>query len=191
MGAEQKPNLGDSWTLPWQRVRDTLSHRKTAHSCCLLDASLMGFLFLETNHVIQRKKKPHSVNSTALNILFPKRLTLRPSDLLNSGLKLSQATLCDMIWFIFLCLYHQCWDVLSRVRLSVGPWTAARQAPLSTGFSRQEPRRGLPFPPPGIFPARGPSPPWDQSFISCVSCVGSGFLTTEPTWEAGIASILN
>ena len=35
----------------------------------------------------------------------------------------------------------------SRVLLCVTPWTAAHQAPLSTGFSRQEFWRGLPFPP--------------------------------------------
>ena len=29
------------------------------------------------------------------------------------------------------------------------PWTAAQQAPLSTGLSRQEHCSGLPFPPPG------------------------------------------
>ena len=115
----------------------------------------MGFLFLETNYVIQWKKKPHSVNSTALNILFPKRVTLRPSDLLNCGLKFSQVTLCDIIWLVFLCLYRQCCDVLSYVRLSVTPWTVARQAPLSTGFSRQEYWSGLPFPPPGDLPHPG------------------------------------
>ena len=36
--------------------------------------------------------------------------------------------------------------LLSRVRLFVAPWTAARQAPLSMGFSRQECWSGLPFP---------------------------------------------
>ena len=36
----------------------------------------------------------------------------------------------------------------SRVRLRVTPWTAARQAPPTTGFSRQEYWSGLPFPPP-------------------------------------------
>ena len=35
---------------------------------------------------------------------------------------------------------------LSRVRLSATPWTAACQAPLSMGFSRQEYWSGLPFP---------------------------------------------
>ena len=34
----------------------------------------------------------------------------------------------------------------SRVRLCVTPWTAAHQAPLSLGFSRQEHWSGLPFP---------------------------------------------
>ena len=36
----------------------------------------------------------------------------------------------------------------SRVRLCVIPWTAAHQAPLSLGFSRQEHWSGLPFPSP-------------------------------------------
>ena len=35
------------------------------------------------------------------------------------------------------------------------PWTVARQAPLSMGFSRQEYWRGLPFPPPGDLPDPG------------------------------------
>ena len=38
--------------------------------------------------------------------------------------------------------------LFSHVRLFVTPWTVARQAPLSTGFSRQEYWSGLPFPPP-------------------------------------------
>ena len=37
---------------------------------------------------------------------------------------------------------------LSRVRLSVTLWTAAYQAPLSMGFSRQEYWSGVPLPSP-------------------------------------------
>ena len=37
-------------------------------------------------------------------------------------------------------------EVLSRVRLLATPWTAAHQAPLSMGFSRQEYWSGLPLP---------------------------------------------
>ena len=54
-----------------------------------------------------------------------------------------------------------CVCVLSRfrhVRLCVTPWTAARQAPLSTGVSRQEYRSGLPCPPPGDLPDPGIEP---------------------------------
>ena len=47
---------------------------------------------------------------------------------------------------------------LSRVWLSVTPGTAARQAPLSMGFSRQEYRSGLPFPPLGHLPDLGIEP---------------------------------
>ena len=44
---------------------------------------------------------------------------------------------------------------LSRVRLFATPWTAAYQAPLSVGFSRQEYWSGLPFPSPGDLPDPG------------------------------------
>ena len=52
-------------------------------------------------------------------------------------------------------------ESLSRVRLSVTPWTVARQAPLFMGFSRQEYQSGLPFPSPGNLPNPGikPRPP--------------------------------
>ena len=42
----------------------------------------------------------------------------------------------------------------SCVQLFATPWTVARQAPLSMGFSRQEYWSGLPCPPPGIFPTQ-------------------------------------
>ena len=40
----------------------------------------------------------------------------------------------------------------------VTPWTVARQAPLSMGFSRQEYWSGLPFPSPGDLPNPGIEP---------------------------------
>ena len=46
----------------------------------------------------------------------------------------------------------------SRVQLSVPLWTIARQAPLSTGFSRQKHLSELPCPPPGDFPNPGIEP---------------------------------
>ena len=47
---------------------------------------------------------------------------------------------------------------LSRVRLFVTPWTAAYQAPPSTGFSRQEYWSGWPFPSPEDLPDPGIEP---------------------------------
>ena len=47
---------------------------------------------------------------------------------------------------------------LSRVRLCMTPWTVARQAPLSMGFSKQEYQSGLPFPSPGDLPDPGIKP---------------------------------
>ena len=47
----------------------------------------------------------------------------------------------------------------------VTPWTVAHQAPLFTGFPRQEYWSGLPFPPPEDLPNPGIKPE------SCVSCI--------------------
>ena len=58
----------------------------------------------------------------------------------------------------------------------VTPWTAARQAPPSMDFSRQEYWSGLPFPPPWDLPDPGIEP----TFPALVG----GFFTTA-TWEAG------
>ena len=44
---------------------------------------------------------------------------------------------------------------LSRVRLFAAPWTVARQAPPSMGFSRQGYWSGLPFPSPEDLPHPG------------------------------------
>ena len=49
---------------------------------------------------------------------------------------------------------EQC-QSLSRVRLFATPGTAARQAPPSMGFSRQEDWSGVPFSSPGDFPHPG------------------------------------
>ena len=46
----------------------------------------------------------------------------------------------------------------SHVRLFAPPWTVARQAPLSMGFSRQEYWIELPGPPPGDHPNPGVKP---------------------------------
>ena len=47
---------------------------------------------------------------------------------------------------------------LSRVQLFATLWTAAYQAPLSMGFSRQQSWSGLPFPSPGDLPDPGIEP---------------------------------
>ena len=57
--------------------------------------------------------------------------------------------------------------------LTVTPWTAARQAPLSLGFSRQEHWIGLPFPPPGALPDPGTEPASHASLACPALQVGS------------------
>ena len=60
----------------------------------------------------------------------------------------------DQIWlWMFVCA-----QLLSRVRLSVAPWTVAHQVPLFMGSSRQEYWSGWPFPSPGNLPDSGTEP---------------------------------
>ena len=67
-----------------------------------------------------------------------------------------------------------CAGALSQVRLFVIPWTVAFQAPLSTGFSRQEYWSGLPVPSPGDLPDPGITP------TSVSPALASGFLLLVP-----------
>ena len=64
----------------------------------------------------------------------------------------------------------------SCARLFATPQTVARQAPLSTGFSRHKYRSGLPFPTPGDLPDPG------MKHVSPVPA--GGFFTTSNTPEA-------
>ena len=64
---------------------------------------------------------------------------------------------------------------LSRVRLFSPPWTAAHQAPLSMGFSRQKYWSGLPYSPPGYLSNPGMEP---RSLTT--PAMASGFLPLMP-----------
>ena len=59
--------------------------------------------------------------------------------------KKEEHSFCDTVKYMVVC-------ALSRVRIFVTLWTAAHQAPLSRGFSRQEDWSRLPFPTPGDLP---------------------------------------
>ena len=74
----------------------------------------------------------------------------------------------------------------SCVQLFLTPGTAACQASLSMGFSRQEYWSGLPFLPPGDLPDSGIKP------ISLVPpAVAGGVFITGATWEAPVFSLDN
>ena len=66
---------------------------------------------------------------------------------------------------------------LSCFWLFATPWTAARQAPLSVGFSRQEDWSGLPCPPPGDLPDPGIEP-----LSRTGPAVAGGLFTAGATW---------
>ena len=67
----------------------------------------------------------------------------------------------------------------SVVSDSLRPQTAALQAPLSMGFSRQDNCSGLP-----CSPSRGSSWPRDRTHSSYFPALAGGFFTTSATWEA-------
>ena len=56
-------------------------------------------------------------------------------------------------------LCQTCGDLVAKLCPTLGiPWTAAHEAPLSMGFSRQEYWSGLPLPFPGDLPYPGVEP---------------------------------
>ena len=70
-------------------------------------------------------------------------------------------------------------SLVSHVQLFVAPWTAAHEAPLSMGFSRQEYWSGLPCPPLGGLPDPGVK----SRYLVSLALAG-GFFTPSTTWEA-------
>ena len=71
---------------------------------------------------------------------------------------LDKYMLSTIIWQVLCChkehsmmitVFVTPWTVWCDSNISAAPWTVARQAPLSMGFSRQEHWSGLPCPPPG------------------------------------------
>ena len=73
---------------------------------------------------------------------------------------------------------------LSCVQLCAAPWTVDHQAPLSTGFSRQQYWSGLLFPPPEDLPDPGIEPTSLKS-----PALAGGFFTTSASWEAWSSSM--
>ena len=78
---------------------------------------------------------------------------------------------------LFIVLSH-----FSRIWLCETLWTAACQASLSMGFSRQEYWSGLPHPPPGHLPNSGLEPASVTPNLHWQ--VGCFFFTTSTIWEA-------
>ena len=102
------------------------------------------------------------ISSNSITIAFRRCLALI---LLNMGL------------YMYICVC-----VLSHfgyVWLFATLWTVVPQAPLSTGFSRQEYWSGVPFPPPGDLPDLG-----IKSASLKSPALAGGFFTSSTTWEA-------
>ena len=70
-----------------------------------------------------------------------------------------------------------CAQALSCVWLFVIPWIVACQSPLPTEFSKQVEWTATSY-------SRGSFQPKDQTYISCVSCIGRQILCHCATWEA-------
>ena len=77
---------------------------------------------------------------------------------------------------------------LSHVRRCAAPRTAPRQAPLPTGFPRQEPCSGLPLPPPGHLPDPGIEPMSPE--LPVPFQVTAFFLSTFMIWAIGCACLI-
>ena len=93
---------------------------------------------------------PHAVKTEQEALCDFSKVT----QLINEELRFYSVPFCHPAFGIHACMLSR----FSRVRLFATPWTVARQAPLSVGFSRREYWSGLPCPPPGIFLTLGSNP---------------------------------
>ena len=71
---------------------------------------------------------------------------------------LSSRSLLIVLYIVVCSVQFSSVQLLSRVQLFATPWTVAHQAPLFTGFPKQEYWNGLPFPSPGDLPNPGIEP---------------------------------
>ena len=85
----------------------------------------------------------------------------------------------DIISIVSILIVCVCATWLQSCLIPCDPWTAALPPPLSTGFSRQRYRSGLPFPPPGHLPDPGVEP-----LSLTFPALAGGFFTTSATCEA-------
>ena len=134
-------------------------------TCYLLmwDISLTYMAFLPKGHnlnLIMMKYQTNPIASAAAKSLQLGPILCDPTDGSPQGSAIPvilQARTLEWVAISFSNAWK--WKVkvksLSRVRLFSTPWTAAYQAPLSVGFSRQEYWSGLPLP--------SPKPNWGHS----------------------------
>ena len=95
------------------------------------------------------------------------------------------------IFFFFLVLPLYCYQPISlhpsaHMLSHVTPWTAARQAPLSMDFSRQEYWSGLPFPSPYSLTIDSAESTAVVSEVTGVVDVLSSYLISKSQWMLGI-----
>ena len=77
--------------------------------------------------------------------------------------------------------------MLSCVLPFATPWAVAHQAPLSTGFPRQEYWSGLPFPLPEDLPSTGTDP----ASLASPALAGGFFTTVPPGKPIHVAATIN
>ena len=111
------------------------------------------------------------------------RINSASGALLMQHLDIKVPVLCKVfgsIFYSWIYVYCACMlSCFSPFQLCVTWWTAACQAPLSMGFSRQAYWSGLPCPPPGDLPDPGIGP----ASLTSPALAGM-FFTTSALWEA-------
>ena len=147
-----------------------LVHRRHSINVCGMNNnhSKKGYL---TDHVSQGFHSLIYIMGTPISVLHRKVTKIKREN--------PQSTLCLAQCKCKCSINVNVTCMLSHVRLSVSPGTAAHQAPLSTGFSKQEYWSGFSFPSLG-----DPPNPRNQIHVSCISCIGRWIPYQCITWEA-------
>ena len=172
--AQSCPTLWDpmNWSPPGSSVRGESPGKNIGVGChVFLQGSSQSRDGTQVSHIAGRffllskpPRKPKNTRVGSLSILQ----RIFPTQESNWGLLHGRWILYQLSYQgspincigVLSWILKKCW-FLSHVWLFVSPWTIARQAPLSMGFSRQEYWSGLLFPSPGDLPDPGfkPGPP--------------------------------
>ena len=149
--------LGELWSLKPVQLEQVTFYNLVIKSQGANYFLLIRFplIFLSLCLVTSASNTLTYISTLQMKILFPCLWSMRKN---SPNFNFSGEVHLSLQWYQLWIVHASMLSHFSHVQLFVTPWIVAHEAPLSTGFSRQEYWNGLPFPSPGDLPNAGIEP---------------------------------